>query len=68
MELRELLLGNETEARLLAELSGVGDPLHVDELCRRTGPPVADVSGTLVMMELMGQVRLVGSMTYARSR
>jgi DprA/Smf-like nucleotide binding protein involved in DNA uptake len=30
--------------------------------------PIAEVSGTLVMLELKGLVRLVGPMTYIRSR
>ncbi len=67
LELREQLPENAVEAQMLAELSASGDPLHIDELCRRTGLPVAEVSGTLVMMELKGHVRLVGPMTYARA-
>ncbi len=65
LELRELLPENETEAALLALLEAGGD---VDELCRLSGLAVATVSGTLVMMELKGMVRLVGPMTYARER
>ncbi|MBF6589289.1 MAG: DNA-protecting protein DprA [Ktedonobacterales bacterium] len=68
MELRELLPENDTEARLLAALGATGEPRHIDELCRASGLPVAEVSGTLVMMELKGQVRLMGPMTYTRAR
>lgn len=68
MELMELLPEDETEAALLAQLGAAGEGLHVDELCRATGLPAATVSGTLVMLELKGQVRLVGPMTYARAR
>ncbi|HEX6122208.1 MAG TPA: DNA-processing protein DprA [Ktedonobacterales bacterium] len=67
LEMRELLPENETEARLLAELAAAGEPLHIDALCRATGVPIAEVSGTLVMLELKGQVRLVGPMMYARA-
>ncbi len=68
MELREALPENPTEARLLGALDEAGDPQHIDELCRATGLPVAEVSGALVMMELKGLTRLVGPMTYIRAR
>ena len=68
MELREALPENPTEARLLGALDAAGDPLHIDDLCRATGLPVAEVSGALVMMELKGLTRLVGPMTYVRAR
>ncbi|HZC77381.1 MAG TPA: DNA-processing protein DprA, partial [Ktedonobacterales bacterium] len=68
LELRELLPENETEAALLALLEAGGEARHVDELRRLSGLAVASVSGTLVMMELKGMVRLVGPMTYARER
>jgi len=66
LELREVLPENATEADLLKQLDAAGEPRHIDELCRQTGLPVAQVSGTLVMLELKGLVRLVGPMTYAR--
>jgi predicted Rossmann fold nucleotide-binding protein DprA/Smf involved in DNA uptake len=68
MELREALPENPTEARLLGALEEAGDSQHIDELCRATGLPVAEVSGALVMMELKGLTRLVGPMTYVRAR
>ena len=68
MELREALPENPTEARLLGALDESGEPQHIDELCRATGLPVAEVSGALVMMELKGLTRLVGPMTYIRAR
>jgi predicted Rossmann fold nucleotide-binding protein DprA/Smf involved in DNA uptake len=68
MELRETLPENPTEARLLGALDAAGDPQHIDELCRATGLPVAEVSRALVMMELKGLTRLVGPMTYVRTR
>jgi len=66
LELREVLPEDETEAGLLQHLDAAGEPRHIDELCREMGLPVAQVSGTLVMLELKGLVRLVGPMTYAR--
>jgi DNA processing protein len=68
MELREALPENPTEARLLGALDETGEPQHIDELCRTTGLPVAEVSGALMMMEVKGLTRLVGPMTYIRAR
>lgn len=68
MELSEALPADPTEASLLKVLAEAGEPQHIDELCRATTLPAATVSGTLVMLELKGQVRLVGPMTYARTR
>ncbi len=68
MELREVLPENDLEAQLLAPLGATGDPQHIDDLCRASSLPVAQVSGALVMMELKGQVTLVGPMTYVKAR
>ena len=68
LEMRELLPENDAEARLLAEMRERDEPRHIDELCHATGLPVAEVSGTLVMLELKGHVRLVGPMTYSLAR
>jgi len=68
LELREALPENASEARLLALLDASDDTGHIDDLCRASGLPIAEVSGTLVMLELKGLVRLVGPMTYAKAR
>ncbi|HEY7833068.1 MAG TPA: DNA-processing protein DprA [Ktedonobacterales bacterium] len=68
LELREVLPENATEGRLLDLLAASGDPLHADELCRASGLPIAEVSGTLMMLELKGLVRQMAPMTYARAR
>jgi DNA processing protein len=57
---------DEGEARLLARLSQ--EPVHIDDLARETGLPSAEVSSTLVMMELKGLVKQVGGMNYIRVR
>jgi DNA processing protein len=67
LELREALPENASEARLLALLDAGDEPAHIDDLCRASGLPVAEVSGTLVMLELKGLVRLVGPMTYVKA-
>jgi DNA processing protein len=66
MELTELLPTTETETRLLKHLSA--EPVHIDEVCRSSGLPVATVSGTLAMMELKGLVKQTGTMNYILSR
>jgi DNA processing protein len=68
LELREAIPENATEGRLLDLLAAGGEPLHADELCRQSGLPIAEVSGTLVMLELKGLVRQLAPMTYARAR
>jgi DNA processing protein len=65
-EARAALPENETESALLKHLSA--DPIHVDELGRETGLPIAAVSSTLALMELKGLVRQVGGMNYVVAR
>jgi DNA processing protein len=66
IEMREVLPASGTESVLLKELSS--EPTHIDEICRRSGLPVATVSGTLAMMELKGMVKQVGTMNYILAR
>jgi DNA processing protein len=54
--------GSPTESRLLEQLSA--DPLHVDDLARLCGLPIATVTGTLTVLELKGLARSVGHMQY----
>jgi len=61
-EVRAAVPENETEALLLRHLSE--EPVHVDELGRASGLPIAQVSGTLALMELKGLVRQTGGMHY----
>ncbi len=61
-EAQALLPSNPTEALILQHLSA--EPMHVDELARRCGLPAAEVSGTLVVMELKGMVRQVTALHY----
>jgi DNA processing protein len=65
-EVRKILPGNETEAKLLSVLTV--EPLHMDEIRNQTGLPIERVSATLVMMELKGLVRQVGGMNYVAIR
>jgi DNA processing protein len=66
MEMKELVPADDTEARLLRHLSS--QPIHIDEVRRESGLPIATVSSTLAMLELKGMVRQVGRMNYVRVR
>lgn len=66
VEAQMLFPADETEAQLFAQLAE--EPLHVDEVSRAVGLPIATVTSTLALMELKGLVRQVGSMSYIRAR
>lgn len=51
-----------TEAQILNILSV--DPLHVDDIARTCGLPIAQVTSTLTILELKGLARKVGPMQY----
>jgi DNA processing protein len=64
--MKELVPADETEALLLRHLSA--QPIHIDEVRRESGLPIAAVSSALAMLELKGMVRQVGRMNYVRVR
>jgi DNA processing protein len=66
IEMRELLPESGTEALLLKHLSA--EPIHIDEVCQKSGLPAADVSSNLAIMELKGLVKQVGTMNYVLAR
>jgi DNA processing protein len=57
---------NPAEARLLEHLTA--DPLHVDDIARLCGLPIAIVTSTLTVLELKGLARSVGQMQYTVAR
>jgi len=65
-EVRAIVPENETEAALLEYITT--EPIHVDEIGRKSGLPIAQVSSTLALMELKGMVRQVGGMNYVLAR
>jgi len=65
-EAQTIIPDSPIEAAILAQLSA--EPIHIDELGQRTGISAAELSGTLTMMELKGQVRQVGNMHYVLAR
>ena len=65
-QVRAIVPENATEASLLKHLSA--EPVHVDDLGRAVGLPIAQVSGALTLMELKGLVRQTGGMHYVLAR
>ncbi|HOE70928.1 MAG TPA: DNA-processing protein DprA [Brevefilum sp.] len=63
---RQVLPADTTEAKILQVMDY--EPIHIDELCNKTGLPVENVSASLTMMELKGMVQHVGGMRYAAIR
>jgi len=63
---RKLNPMTNVEQTLFSQLTN--EPLHIDQLCEKTGLPIADVSATLTMMELKGLVSQVGGMNYIAMR
>ena len=66
MALREVAPADATEAALLKVLSA--QPVHIDDVQRASGLPIAAVSGALAMLELKGMVKQVGPMNFVRAR
>ena len=58
--------GNQEEMTLLDHLGE--EPLHIDDLGRSAGLPIASVSSLLTMLELKDMVKQVGCMHYIRTR
>ncbi len=65
-QVAEVIPENAAEAALLSRLSH--EPVHIDELVRQSQLSTAEVSSTLVMMELKGMVRRVEPMSYVLAR
>ena len=66
LELREVAPADPTEAALLKVLSS--QPIHIDEVQRASGLPMASVSGVLALLELKGMVKEVAPMSFVRAR
>lgn len=65
IEMAELIPADETESVLLKHINA--EPVHIDEVRRECGLPIATVTGALAMLELKGLVRQVGRMNYVRT-
>jgi DNA processing protein len=66
MEIKEIVPTTDTEEQVLCCLSE--EAVHIDELCRSCGLPVAAVSSTLAMLELKGLAKQASGMNYLRAR
>ncbi|MBI2856148.1 MAG: DNA-protecting protein DprA [Chloroflexi bacterium] len=66
MDFKPLLPQDDQESRLLRYVTF--EPVHIDDIQRASGMPVATVSSSLAMMELRGLVKQVGDMNYIRTR
>ncbi|RLC95229.1 MAG: DNA-protecting protein DprA [Chloroflexi bacterium] len=55
----------DTESQLLGYLSR--EAIHIDDVCRNSGLPIATVSSVLAVLELKGLAKQVGSMSYVRT-
>ena len=65
-EITEFSPANEVESAILKQLSS--EPNHIDDICRRSGLTMPEVSSTLAMLELKGIVKQVGNMNYVLAR
>jgi DNA processing protein len=62
LEIKMAIPANDEESRLLALLSS--EPVHIDDLSRQSALAAPTVASTLMMLELKGSVRQVGSMSF----
>jgi DNA processing protein len=65
-EIKGFSPADEAESAILKQLSS--EPSHIDEICRRSGLAMPEVSSTLAMLELKGIARQAGSMNYVLAR
>lgn len=65
-QVREIAPDDPQEAALISYLGD--EPVHIDELCRRTEMPITQVSSMLSLMELKGMVRRLEGMFYTLAR
>lgn len=62
VEVRQIVGTNEVERALLRILAD--QPLHIDQICLESGLSMGDVSSALMMMEIKGMIKNLGSMRY----
>jgi len=66
LNIQEFMASNESENIILKLLCA--EPIHIDEICRRSGLGMAEVGSTLAMLELKGATRQIGNMNYTLSQ
>jgi len=63
---RKISPDTKEEAIILDILSN--EPIHIDELIKKSGMNTATINSTLILMEMKGKVRNLGNMMYIASR
>jgi len=66
VENKKIIPDSKEEALILEHLSS--EPIHIDELVRRTNLDTKTVNSTLTLMEMKGRARNLGGMMYVISR
>lgn len=66
LEIKAAIPANQEEAEILALLSH--HPIHIDELARRAALDTPTVISTLMLLELKGTIRQIGTMQYVMAR
>lgn len=66
LEMENIFPTNTTESLLKDQVSD--EPLHIDEICRRSGLATQTVTSTLAMMEIKGIIKHLGGMNYVLAR
>lgn len=66
LEMTNIIARGGIESVILEQISN--EPIHIDEISRRTGLSTAEVASNLTFMELSGLVRYLGGMNYISSK
>jgi len=62
LEMKEVIVSDETESLIIKFIGE--EPVHIDELCRKTGLNTSIVISNVAILELKGLVRHVGGLNY----
>jgi DNA processing protein len=66
IENKKIIPESEEEEKILAHLAC--EPIHIDELIRKTKLDTSQINSTLTIMEMKGMVRNLGNMQYVLAR
>ena len=61
---KEIIPDSPEEATVLKHLSG--QPIHINELTKLTDLTITEINATLMLLEMKGQIRNLGNMTFAK--
>jgi|GEM_PF-4621655 len=57
---------NDTPLAMSISIALQDGPVYIQDLCRQLGVPIESINTALLFMEMQGQVRNIGSMTYIK--